>query len=113
MAKLLNTLGPDSGAEFFKEDIDVILINELVSPGPGEAAGITESPSMKLLRELRPKLLSHCLSLTPRRSYTLQQTSGSTAGFRLEFGRKSKVKNSRIYVDNIPYYPINNSCDCV
>ena len=73
MAKLLNTLGPDSGAEFFKEDIDVILFNELVSPGPGEAAGITESPSMKLLRELRPKLLSHCPSLTPRRSYKLSR----------------------------------------
>jgi len=68
MAKLLNTLGPNSGAGFFKENIDVILFNELVSPRPGEAAGITESPSMKLLRELRPKLLSHCLSLTPRRS---------------------------------------------
>ena len=90
MAKLLNTLGPDSGAEFFKEDIDVILFNELVSPDPGEAAGITESPSMKLLRELRPKLLSHCLSLTPRRSYKLQQPSGNTAGFRLEFGRIKK-----------------------
>jgi len=89
MAKLLNTLGPDSGAAFFKEDIDVILFNELVGPRPGEAAGITESPSMKLLRELRPKLLSHCLSLTPRRSYKLQ-SSGNTAGFWLEFGRIKK-----------------------
>jgi hypothetical protein len=78
MAKLLNTLGPDSGAEFFKEDIDVILFNELVSPDPGEAAGITESPSMKLLRELRPKLLSHCLSLTPRRSYKLPSSGRET-----------------------------------
>ena len=69
MAKLLNALSPNSGAEFLLRSIDVILFNELGSPGPGEAAGITESPSMKLLRELRPKLLSHCPSLTPRRSY--------------------------------------------
>ena len=70
MAKLLNTLSPNSGAEFFKEDIDVILFNELVSPGPGEAAEITE---------LTPARITE---MTPRRiteSYSYYSPAASTS----------------------------------
>jgi hypothetical protein len=95
MAKLLNTLGPDSGAGLFKENIDVILFNELVGPRPGETAGITESPSMKLLRELRPKLLSHCLSLTPAAAASCRVFRHGDAGGIFLAGFLVKIKGKK------------------
>ena len=69
MAKLLNTLGPDSGAGLFKEDIDVILFNELVGPRPGEAAEITELTPARIT-EMTPRRITESYSYYSRAAAT-------------------------------------------
>tara|TARA_B100000745_G_scaffold291124_1_gene230608 strand:+ start:195 stop:476 length:282 start_codon:yes stop_codon:yes gene_type:complete len=69
MAKLLNTLGPNSGAEFLWRSIDVILFNELGSPGPGEAAEITELTPARIT-EMTPRRITESYSYYSRAAAT-------------------------------------------
>ena len=95
MAKLLNTLSPNPGAEFFKEDIDVILFNGPAGPAAGEAAEITELTPARIT-EMTPRRITESYSYYSRDTRNKLQPSGT--GRQLEIflaGFLVKIKGKK------------------
>ena len=94
MVKLLNTLSPNSGAEFLLRSIDVILFNGPAGPAAGEAAEITELTPARIT-EMTPRRITESYSYYSRDTRNKLQPSGTGEGagnFLAGFLVKIKVK---------------------
>ena len=94
MAKLLNTLGPNSGAAFLLRSIDVILFTGPAGTAAGEAAEITELTPARIT-EMTPRRITESYSYySPAASTSCRVFRHGDAGgiFLAGFLVKIKVK---------------------